>query len=332
MGDPLSAYAFLVAIELLNIRLLTEPRIGRVRIHGLTELLQGYADDLTLILPRNAAQINLALSIIRSFGAFSGLVLNAAKTVAVNIGPNRDARPAITENVNWADSFKLLGVSFNNSCTYVQGNYDSKLTPIYDLLNKWKGRLCSPCGRIIFVKTFVLSKINHLILTLPNPSHDSMTRLQTAISDFIWDGKSRKVAFGIAQLPKRFGGLCEPSIADFCAEIRLGWLNRAERSSDLWARLLFQRLNATGITQSPCELSYSQALAAAGAMQQQPFWKTTFERMAETMRLFYDNAEARRPHADIDLLLPTFAGRNAGAQRLTSVSYTHLTLPTIYSV
>ena len=114
-GDPLSAYAFLVAIELLNIRLLTKPRIGRVRIHGLTELLQGYADDLTLILPRNAAQINLALAIIRSFGAFSGLVLNAAKTVAVNIGPNRDDRPEITENVNWADSFKLLGVNFNNS-------------------------------------------------------------------------------------------------------------------------------------------------------------------------------------------------------------------------
>ena len=49
-------------------------------------------------------------------------------------------------------------------------NYNAKLLEIRNLLLNWSKRLLTPLGRITVIKSLALSKINHLILALPNPS------------------------------------------------------------------------------------------------------------------------------------------------------------------
>ena len=49
-------------------------------------------------------------------------------------------------------------------------NYREKLIDIRKLFLNWSKIILTPLGKITIIKSLALSKINHLILALPNPS------------------------------------------------------------------------------------------------------------------------------------------------------------------
>ena len=86
-GDPISGYLFILAIEILLLRLAASPDIIPWNTKGAqAHLLEGYADDLTLFLKhfrtkhQNIAQINAVLKILALYEDISGLAVNVSKT------------------------------------------------------------------------------------------------------------------------------------------------------------------------------------------------------------------------------------------------------------
>ena len=72
--------------------------------------------------------------------------------------------------LNWQSiMFELFGVNFSLIINVILDlNYKTKLFNIENTLGKWRRR--TPIGRLTIIKTLIITKMNHLILTLPKPS------------------------------------------------------------------------------------------------------------------------------------------------------------------
>ena len=58
-GDPVSAYLFIMALEILNIAIKNNKTIKKVQLEdNISICTEIYADDLSIILPRSATAIN----------------------------------------------------------------------------------------------------------------------------------------------------------------------------------------------------------------------------------------------------------------------------------
>ena len=90
-GDPISAYLFILAIELLNITILNNPKIKKVHlaadIHITTEI---NADDLSVVLPNSVEAIEEAIKTIKNFENYSGLAINLDKSPLSVIAHDHD--------------------------------------------------------------------------------------------------------------------------------------------------------------------------------------------------------------------------------------------------
>ena len=65
----------------------------------------------------------------------------------------------------------LLGVKFSINLTeMIDLNYKSKIADIYKMLQQWEYKKLTPIGRLTILKSLIIPKLNHLILSLPNPN------------------------------------------------------------------------------------------------------------------------------------------------------------------
>lgn len=68
------------------------------------------------------------------------------------------------------NTFYFLGGKFSvNLEDMIELNYTPKLADINMLINQWRCRKLTSIGRLEIIKSLILPKLNHLILSLPNP-------------------------------------------------------------------------------------------------------------------------------------------------------------------
>ena len=68
-----------------------------------------------------------------------------------------------------------------------QLNYVKALDQYDKLLNSWKKRNVTPFGKITVIKTFIMSKFNHIFSSIPSlPAHFFKTITKMPF-DYIWD-------------------------------------------------------------------------------------------------------------------------------------------------
>ena len=119
-GNPISAYLFILAIELLNIALLNNRKIGKVWLTDKvcidTEI---YADDLSMVLPNSIVSIEAAIETIKRFEDYSGLAINLDKSTLSIIGHNHNMKePQISDKtIKWTKTFKILGINYTTCLT-----------------------------------------------------------------------------------------------------------------------------------------------------------------------------------------------------------------------
>ena len=53
----------------------------------------------------------------------------------------------------------------------------------------WLKRSLTVLGRITVVKSLLVSKLNYLFLALPNPTDETMKKIDRSFHNFIWEGK-----------------------------------------------------------------------------------------------------------------------------------------------
>ena len=208
-GDPLSAYLFIVALEVLLIKIRCDKEIRGIMVENREIKLAAFADDLTTFLQGINSFQRLSI-ILDGFGICSGLKLNAEKTEALWLGSNHENPPYIDiEKVN--KPIKILGVHFTYNWRKRQElNFDAVLKSISKTLKGWKWRNLTLYGKIQVVKSFVIPQFMFRA-SLICLSKDIIKQANSVIYKFIWKGTDKIKRLAIISDYKN-GGLRMPHI------------------------------------------------------------------------------------------------------------------------
>ena len=203
-GDPLSPYIYLLCAEILSRQFKANKHIEGIETAGTEYLLSQFADDTTILLDGSEKSLNEALKILNKFAIASGLKLNSTKTRAVWIGCEKFSGETFNHRLklDWNQTdFTILGIKFScNLNTMVDINYTTKLKEIEMDIKHWTRRILTPLGRLTVLKTLLISKLNHLIISLPNPSSDKISKLNKMFFELFQGGGSDVVSvrcFGV---------------------------------------------------------------------------------------------------------------------------------------
>ena len=159
----MSAYLFIIALELLLVKIRSDEGIRGITADDKEIKLAAFADDLTFLQDVNSLE-NLSMTLHR-FGICSGLKLNSEKTEALWLGTCHDRDQAPLTGIDKVNKpVKILGVYFTYDSKKKQKlNYDETLKSLSETLAGWKWRNLTLYGKIQVVKSFVISRITHVL-------------------------------------------------------------------------------------------------------------------------------------------------------------------------
>ena len=202
-GCPFSPLAFVLALELLAIKIRQSPNVKGLpfysicRADSIMESLKIalYADDVTLFLA-DENDLRNVLFIFSLFKNVSGLELNILKCEAMWLGSNKNRQDSYF-NFKWKNKIKILGVYFSNneSASNIKENLTDRVAKIKRLISAWEKRDLSIMGKIIIVKTFLLSQLVYFMQAFIIPDK-YIVEINTILFRFIWKKKNNnKKAF-----------------------------------------------------------------------------------------------------------------------------------------
>ena len=189
--------------------------------------------------------LNEALNILNKFAIASGLKLNSTKTRAVWIGCKKFSGETFNHRLklDWnQNDFTILGIKFScNLDTIVDINYTTKITEIEKEMRQWAKRILTPLGRLTVLKTLLVSKLNHLIISLPNPSAVTISKLNKIFFEFIWKSSTDRIKREVLIQDFEQGGLRMIHLEKYVYALKLGWVRRLVKSESKY-KTLFQNL------------------------------------------------------------------------------------------
>ena len=160
-------------------------------------LLQ-YADDTVLLLDDGKNSLKSALSLFDQFS--SGLKPNYEKTRCIKIGSLRydSVLPDELVHFNWSQElFTVLGITYRvslESNSMFELKFTPKIKEIKELICSWSRKILSTAERITVVKSLILPKITHLLISLPNPPKEKIKEIEFFLYQYIWNSKTPRVA------------------------------------------------------------------------------------------------------------------------------------------
>ena len=114
-GDPISAYLFILVLEIVFISIRSNGNIKGIKIFGNSYKLTAFADDTSFFI-KNKESVECLLESFQTFSKFSGLKPNASKCEICGIGTKRGEYVALCgmKQVNLNSAFvKILGIHFS---------------------------------------------------------------------------------------------------------------------------------------------------------------------------------------------------------------------------
>ena len=194
-GDLLSAYLFILALELMFIQIRNNDQIKGLKINDNIIKLSAYADD-TYFIALDVPSLQQVFIICNTYEEFSSLKLNLDKCQACWIGfaKSKLDTPIDCDWVN-IEKDKILTLGIFNS--YDQSladkyNFLNLITSMRDTLNIWKCRGLTLAGRIQIFKCLAVSKTLYAC-TMLSPSKQFIDQINSSKKDFVWRGKRPKI-------------------------------------------------------------------------------------------------------------------------------------------
>ena len=243
-GDPIAPYLFILCGQILTYMIKDNNKIKGIYIGGHQFKITQFADDTTLFLNGTQNCLQAALNTLELFGSFSGLKMNTSKTKVIWIGRKKHMVEKLNVNskLQWGtDRFNLLGIQFSVDLELIPSlNYNKAMDDACKLLNVWKKRNLTPFGKITIIKTFVLSKFNHLFNSLPSPADNFVKKINSVLFSYLWENKPDKIKRSYVTLDYCKGGL---QMIDLCSHIqsaKLMWMTRILQGRPSSWQLLFE--------------------------------------------------------------------------------------------
>jgi exonuclease III len=239
-GCPFSPLAFVLSVELMALKIRNSPIAG-INIPSTTSnitqtiKIKQLADDATLF-TKDITDINIATEIVKSFGHFSGLRLNERKSKVLKMG-NFPFDPGISYEL--VDKIKVLGIYFqsNKMAKDVEDNYNKRLIHLQNLIRQWSKRDLSMHGKIVVIKTFMISQFTYVMQSVGLPRH-ILIQINTILYKFLWKRKFNnkrafeKVKRKVLQMEYSQGGLNMVDMVDIQKSFMLQWMYRLHKDID----------------------------------------------------------------------------------------------------
>lgn len=93
-------------------------------------------------------------------------------------------------------------------------------------------------GKVLIIKSLLVSKLLHLFTALPNPQESFIKQLNTELYRFIWKGKIDRISRKSAILPRSLGGIGMIEIDSMIASLKTTWVRRYMLSQNSWTTLV----------------------------------------------------------------------------------------------
>ena len=231
-GDPLAALLFILAVEILSIRLKEDKDIEHYKMeHGVIVKLILYADDLNLFMEYSEKSLQKAIQILKEFKDISGLEIQVKKTQVVLLGRKyieSEHRLCKDMQMKWDQKFRLLGLDYDAYNVKDRTvNYSNKLDEIFEEMSGWRTKFISIRARKNIVNGLFLSKLTHIAAVLPNLPAKEIKSIESRLYDFIWSGTS-KLEREESKLSFESGGMNFPDLRAAWNALKLSWIRRLE--------------------------------------------------------------------------------------------------------
>ena len=231
-GCPFSPLAFVLAVEVLAIKIRNSHIAGihlpAINQNRKTLKINQLADDTTLFL-NSKDDMMVAKTIIDHFSTLSGLKLNHLKNNAMRLG-----KQAIEPDIpfNTTNKIKILGVFFTNDkgAGNIEDNWKNRIDNIENTIQLWSQRDLGISGKIIVIKTFLLSQLIFVMQSIGLPEN-AITKINRLLYKFLWQRKfSNKKAFEkikrkVMESDISKGGLGMVNIRRIQEGFRIKWAN-----------------------------------------------------------------------------------------------------------
>ncbi len=230
-GCPLSPYLFILAAEILAIHIRHDPNIEGIKINDQTESkISQYADDTALSLSYSANTIANVKQTFDKFEIVSGLKVNYDKTEILRIGPIQGLHCVLCPDINmkWTNGpIPLLGIDIcPNLEQLLEINYSNVIKKIRSSADLWKRRKLTLYGKVVIIKTFLLSQIIYKASVLPNPPTKIIDEIVKVIMTFLWDDKQPRIKKEVLYNSYENGGLKLPHLPTQIDAIKIAWVKR----------------------------------------------------------------------------------------------------------
>ena len=217
-GCPISAFLFILIAEILSLKLKSTENARGITIGKFEYKVIQLADDTTIFM-NDLESLKVAIKIFLEFEKIAGLKINLEKCEVIELGPMKlDLSSFGKELSNLKvnrSSFRTLGVWFSKNCDEsVRLNYEERFQKIETLIQIWGQRNLSWKGRIMIIKTLILSQVTHLFSMIFTPMQ-FLERLDTLIFKFLWQNKPPRIKRETIIASIKDGGLRMPDIHAF---------------------------------------------------------------------------------------------------------------------
>ena len=289
-GNPISPYIFVVCAKVLSHVLRECLDVKGIQVHDTEMLTSQYADDTTLFLNGDINSLKYAVRILKWFENVSGLAINNEKTKVVKIGAlrGRSIPWQGKYGFEWTSSFEILGITYNieDMENITKTNIYRKMGEVKKLIRIWHARNLTPYGKITIIKSLLMSKFTHMLLSLPSPSKELVDEQNHIFSDFLWAGKSPKFRKEILEAEVKDGGLKLHNLSVFDTALKLGWLKRFLKSNSKWT-VFPKEFELEGVFHYGVDF-----IERIEAMNTNPFWQdvlTALKALWKTSIIFEKN-------------------------------------------
>lgn len=229
-GDPLSPYIFTLCVEVLALMIRNNRMIKGIFIGDREFKLSQYADDTTFFLDGSKQSFEYCVSTVLEYAKFSGLNMNFDKTKVINLGESMNNKHIYMPHLplEWdPDTFTILGIEFNkNLHSLLDLNLNRKMQLMLNIMKSWENRNLTTLGKITVIKTLVISKVTHILMTLPVEQSKTLDQLEKIFLKFIWNGKNDKIKRNTVYKPIPEGGLNMVNIKIFQQALHITWIRR----------------------------------------------------------------------------------------------------------
>ena len=174
--------------------------------------------------------LNVIITILNNFENVSGLSINKNKTQLMTCGNDEIAVGSIIAEITVVKEVNVLGIIIDRRCENLNQNWEKVLAKINRLCNYWTSFRLSITGRVMIVKTFLLSQCIYLMNVL-KLSPDIGNRINEAMVNFVGGGDrllARDRWFKMAEL----GGYGLIDVNVLNTSIKASWISRWQRERD----------------------------------------------------------------------------------------------------